>query len=147
MVPHARLDIRLLGQPSVRTHGAPIKLARPASTLALLALLVLRRRQPVARTFLAFTLFPDHDEEAALNELRRYLYLAGKAFPAPAPDEPWLHIDAETVGWNEHSGAFVDVIAFEQLAGDAATHAEAVELYAGDLLEDVYDDPIVVHVF
>ena len=109
----------------------------------MLALLVLRRRQPVARTFLAFTLFPDHDEEAALNELRRYLYLAGKAFPAPAPDEPWLHIDAETVGWNEHSGAFVDVIAFEQLAGDAATHAEAVELYAGDLLEDVYDDWVV----
>jgi predicted ATPase/DNA-binding SARP family transcriptional activator len=141
-MPPPRLEIRLLGQPDVRASGAPVKLARRATTLTLLALLILRRRQPVARAFLAFTLFPDYEEEQALNELRRYIYLAGKALP-PSTAEPWIAADAETVGWNERCDAFVDVVAFEQLAADEATYAQAVELYAGDLLEDVYDDWVV----
>ncbi len=37
----------------------------------------------------------------------------------------------------------MDAIEFERLASDAATQAAAVDLYAGDLLEDVYDDWIV----
>jgi DNA-binding SARP family transcriptional activator/predicted ATPase len=142
MSTHA-LEIRLFGQPNVLASGIPVKLARRTTTIAMLALLVLRRRQPVTRTFLAFTLFPDYEEEQALTELRRYLYLVGKALPPPPPAEPWLIVDAETVRWNERSGAFVDVVAFEQLASDGA-HREAVDLYAGDLLEDVYDDWVVV---
>lgn len=137
------LDIRLFGQPNISAGGTPAKLARRATTIAMLAFLILRRNQPVTRSFLAFTLFPDHDEEQALSELRRYLYLAVKALP-PAAGEPWLTIDADTVRWNERSGAFVDVIEYERLARADATHAEAVELYAGDLLEDVYDDWVVV---
>jgi predicted ATPase/DNA-binding SARP family transcriptional activator len=138
------LDIRLLGRPNVNAHGAPVKFARRNTTITMLALLILRRNQPVARSFLAFTLFPDHDEEQALNELRRYLYLAVKALPPTDAEEPWLTVDAETVRWNDRSGAFVDVIEYERLARAGASHAEAVELYAGDLLEEVYDDWVVV---
>ena len=105
----------------------------------MLGFLVLRRGQPVARNALAFTLFPDEDEEAALAELRRYLYLANKALPARS-GHPWLVADAETVRWNADNPVFVDAIEFERLSSDDATLAEAVECYKGDLLEEVYDD-------
>jgi DNA-binding SARP family transcriptional activator/energy-coupling factor transporter ATP-binding protein EcfA2 len=105
----------------------------------MLALLVLQRGKPMTRESLAFTLFPDVDESAALGELRRYLYLINKAMP-PRAGEPWIVADADVVRWNESAGALVDVVEFERLSENAATQARAVELYAGDLLEDVYDD-------
>ncbi len=119
--------------------GAFVKFSKRATTLALLGFVILRRDQPVARNFLAFTLFPDDDEETAASELRRYLYLANRALPQIAGD-PWLIADAETVRWNSTAGAFVDVMEFERLAEDETTFHEAVECYGGDLLEDVYDD-------
>ena len=137
------LDVRLFGQPHVTASGTPVKFARRSTTITMLAFLILRRNQPVARTFLAFTLFPDHDEEQALNELRRYLYLTTKALPPADPAQPWLIIDAETVRWNESSGATVDVIDYERFSQDEALHGDAAVLYAGDLLEDVYDDWVV----
>ena len=138
------LEIRLLGQANAFSAGVPLKFAKRSTTLAMLGLVVLRRAQPVARTFLAYTLFPDSEEEQALTELRRYLYLTGKTLPRPPNGEPWLIVDAETVRWNEASGAFIDAVEFERLAADESSYAAAVELYGGDLLEDSYDDWIVV---
>jgi predicted ATPase/DNA-binding SARP family transcriptional activator len=143
MVP-VELEIRLLGQANALAGGVPLKFAKRTTTLAMLCLLVLRRGQPVTRTFLAYTLFPDSEEEQALTELRRYLYLAGKTLPSPRDGEPWLVVDAETIRWNEASGAMIDVVEFERLAADEASYAAAVDLYGGDLLEDSYDDWIVV---
>ncbi len=134
-----RLEIRLFGQPDIRYAGAPVKFAKRSATLAMLALLVLKRDRALAREALAFTLFPDHDEAGALAELRRYLYLANKALPERDGD-PWIVSDAETVRWNDSAAAFVDVVEFERLADDPATQQLAIELYAGDLLENVYDD-------
>jgi DNA-binding SARP family transcriptional activator len=78
------LEIRLLGHASIFVAGAPVKVARRATTLAMLGSIVLQRGRPVARDALAFTLFPDVDEAAALGGLRRYLLLANKALPARA---------------------------------------------------------------
>ncbi len=75
------LQVRLLGHASFARDGEPVKFAKRATTIAMLALLILRRGQPFAGTALAFTLFPDDDEEQALAELRRYLHLASKALP------------------------------------------------------------------
>jgi DNA-binding SARP family transcriptional activator len=133
------LDIRLFGCADVRAAGAPVKLAKRATTLAMLAFIILKRGQAIARESLAFTLFPEFEEAAAVAELRRCLYLTNKSLP-DQPENPWLIIDAETVRWNESAGAFVDVIAFNELAATEETHAAAIELYTGDLLEDVYDD-------
>jgi predicted ATPase/DNA-binding SARP family transcriptional activator len=138
----AELEVRLLGQAGVIAAGNSVKFSKRATTLAMLAFVVLRRGQPVSRNSLAFTLFPDEDEEAALAELRRYLYLANKALPARDGD-PWLIADAETVRWNATAGARVDAIEFERLADDEETLSDAVECYGGDLLEDVYDDWVV----
>jgi predicted ATPase/DNA-binding SARP family transcriptional activator len=142
MVP-VELEIRLLGQANALSAGVPLKFAKRTTTLAMLCLLVLRRGQPVTRAFLAYTLFPDCEEEQALTELRRYLYLAGKTLPSPRNGEPWLVVDAETIRWNEASAAFIDVVEFERLAADESSYAAAVDLYGGDLLEDSYDDWIV----
>jgi predicted ATPase/DNA-binding SARP family transcriptional activator len=138
----APLDIRLFGRASVSAAGVPVKFAKRSTTLAMLALVLLQRGQTVARESLAFTLFPELDEAAALAELRRYLYLANKALPGRDGD-PWLLIDSDTIRWNAETDAFVDVVAFERFASDAETQTAAIELYAGDLLEDVYDDWVV----
>jgi DNA-binding SARP family transcriptional activator len=135
----SEVEVRLFGQANVTWAGVPIKFARRSTTLAMLALLVLARGKPLSRESLAFTLFPDVDEPAALAELRRYLYLVHKALP-PREGDPWIVADADVVRWNPSAGAFVDVLEFERLSANAATQAQAVELYAGDLLEDVYDD-------
>jgi len=138
----AGLELRLLGQANALVDGAPIKLAKRATTLALLAFIALRRGRPVARNFLAFTLFPDADEDTALGELRRYLYLANKALPAH-DSEPWLVVDGDTVAWHGGSAVLVDATRFEELAGQPAARAQAVDLYTGDLLEELYDDWVI----
>jgi DNA-binding SARP family transcriptional activator len=137
--PNARLDIRLFGHANVSFAGVPLKFAKRSTTLAMLACVLLKRGRPMPRESLAYLLFPEVDEAAALAELRRYLYLANKALPA-CDVEPWLLLDAETVRWNERANAFVDVVEFERLSVSAETQGQAIDLYAGDLLEDVYDD-------
>jgi DNA-binding SARP family transcriptional activator/tetratricopeptide (TPR) repeat protein len=134
-----RLDIRLFGRASVSVGGVPVKFAKRQATLAMLALVLLERGQPISRDVLAFKLFPEADEATALAELRRYLYLANKALPE-CEREPWLVVDADSVRWNAASDAFVDVVAFERFAAMPETHARAIDLYAGDLLEDIYED-------
>ncbi|HEV3155566.1 MAG TPA: AAA family ATPase [Candidatus Baltobacteraceae bacterium] len=137
-----RVELRLFGQGTISADGAPVKLAKRATTLALLGYLVLHRKAPVSRTTLAYTLFPDQTDENAFAELRRYLYLAGKSLPA-IDDQNWILADAETVQWNAKAPFTVDVIDFERAAGDPAAREHAVELYAGDLLEELYDDWVV----
>ncbi len=136
------LIVRLFGQADIRWNGSPLKFAKRATTLAMLARIVLQLGAPISRESLAFTLFPDADEATALSELRRYLYLANKSLPHRS-NEPCLLVDAETVCWNHKAGAFIDTVAFERLGADPETQSQAIELYRGDLLEDVYDDWVV----
>ena len=140
--PEGRLDIRLFGHADVTSGGASLKFSKRATTLAMLGYLVLKRGKAVSRDALAYVLFPESEETAALSELRRYLYLAAKVLPE-RNGEQWLIVDSETVRWNDAADAFVDVVAFEGLAANPETYADAIDLYGGDLLEDVYDDWIL----
>ncbi len=139
LVPGKRgqLDIRLFGHATITIDGAPVKFAKRSTTLAMIAYLVLKRGHPVSREALAYLMFPEADEATALAELRRYLYRANKSLGSP---DPWIAVDAETVRWRSAGGAFVDVLAFDRLSADPQEHERAVELYAGDLLADNYDD-------
>ncbi len=119
-----------------------MKIAKRATTLALLGYLVLHRKAPVSRTTLAYKLFPDQTDENAFAELRRYLYLAGKSLPT-IDNQSWILADTETVQWNANAPSSVDVIDFERTVGDPAAREQAIELYAGDLLEELYDDWVV----
>lgn len=140
--PSGQLDIRLFGQARLTAGDGPIKFAKRNRTIALLARIILQRGAPISRESVAYSIFPDEDEPTALAELRRYLYLAGKALPE-RPGDPWLIADAETVRWNVDAGAIIDVIAFEDLARSPQTQTQACDLYEGDLLDEIYDDWIL----
>lgn len=122
--------------------GQPWKLSRSRQTLPVLAHLLVHRCEPVARESLAFTLWPDEDEESALASLRRYLYQLQKALPR-AVGEPWLLVDSESARWNPAASYWLDINEFEGCCSDDAGLGKAVELYTGDLLESVYDDWVV----
>jgi DNA-binding SARP family transcriptional activator len=138
----ALLDIRLFGRAGVSAAGVPVKFAKRLTTLSMLALILLQRGGAISRESLAFTLFPEVDETNALGELRRYLYLLNKSLP-DRPGRPWLIVDSEMVRWDGGTDAFVDIVAFERLAASVDTQPEAIELYGGDLLEEIYDDWVV----
>jgi Tetratricopeptide repeat len=64
------LAIRLLGSLEVRIHGEPMPRLRMRACEWILALLVLRHEQPLSRSWLAGTLWPDSPEERARLNLR-----------------------------------------------------------------------------
>src|SRR4051794_8530279 len=64
------LQVRLFGPLVVYAHGEPLPRLRSRKTEWLLALLVLRAGQKVARTWVAGTLWPDSSERQALANLR-----------------------------------------------------------------------------
>ena len=137
------LRVRLFGGGRLLDGDAEIKLPSRHFTLPLLAYVLLQRGAAIPRRRLAFVLWPDESEEGALQHLRRNLHVLGKALPATSSDSPWLWVDAESVAWNQASDYEFDVADFERLRADAATLERASALYAGDLLEDVYDDWVV----
>jgi DNA-binding SARP family transcriptional activator len=134
------LRIFLLGQPRFDAHGEPHKFSAPPKTLPLLAYLLLHRSRPVNRDKLAFTLWEDDAEDDARTNLRRHLYHLQHALPAPPADRPWLIADGESVQWNPAADCWLDVADFERLAASPDERERAAELYAGDLVEPLYDE-------
>ncbi|MDQ2907859.1 MAG: AAA family ATPase, partial [Candidatus Eremiobacteraeota bacterium] len=106
--------------------------------MPLLAYLLLHRDRAIARESLAYLLWEDESEEAARTNLRRHLHNLQSALPQTTT--PWLLVDSESVQWNPQAPLWLDVCEFERLAATAQGRAQAVELYAGDLLENLYDD-------
>lgn len=134
------LRFHLLGQFRFFDDAQPLKFSAPPKTLPLLAFLLLHAEQPITRETLAFTLWPDETESNARANVRRHLHHLAHALPPAHNDTPWLLLDAKTAQWNPHSDYWLDVSAFEQLSAHSDRLAEAVALYSGDLLENVYDD-------
>lgn len=128
---------RLFGQVEVAVDGAPFRLATPRKSLQILVYLLLQRPAPVARDFLAFTLWPNEDEEVALARLRSSFSDLQRVLP---PGGPWVASADDGIRWLDAERAWVDVSAFERLARDPATYADAVGLYRGHLAEALYDD-------
>ena len=68
------LRIHLLGSLRVSYHDKPVHFAALPKTLPLWAYLLLHVDQPIPRTTLAYTIWPDVDERTARSNLRRHLY-------------------------------------------------------------------------
>ncbi len=132
------LRVKLFGIGRVLDGDTEVKLRSRNWTLPLLAYVVLHRAETIPRWRLAFTMWPDETEESALQNLRRNLHLLMKALPRR--EKPWLLVDVENIAWNATSEFQLDVAEYERLRADPATLEEAVALYGGDLLEEVYDD-------
>ncbi len=136
------LRIALFGQPSLEYAGQRVKWSAPPKTLPLLAYLVLRSSTALSRDSIAFALWPDDPEETARANLRRHLYQLQRSLP-PADGEPWLLADADSLQWNPQAEAWVDVHEFHRLISVPEKRSEAVALYAGDLVENCYDEWIL----
>ena len=132
------LDVRLFGHLEIELDGARFDLATPRKSLQVLAYLLLHRGAPVAREYLAFLLYPDDEEGAARAKLRATLSELPKILPAPI--ERYLSIDGEKLSCKPDADIWLDVDAFEPASRDRARLGEAIDLYRGDLLPEIYDD-------
>jgi DNA-binding SARP family transcriptional activator len=137
------LTIRLFGRFYLSMGEEPLPFHAPPRTLPLLAYLLLHRNEPIARQSLSFILWPDESEDSARANLRRHLHWLRHSLPAPPTDHPWLLSDAKSLQWNPAADYFLDVAEFEHLSAVDEGLSQAVELYQGDLLSDLYDDWIL----
>lgn len=132
------LDIRLFGHLEVALDGARFNLATPRKSLQVLAYLLLHRAAAVSREYLAFLLYPDDEEGAARAKLRATLSELSKILPKPS--ERYVTIDADKVAWNADADVWLDVDEFAEASSDRRRLSEAIDLYRGDLLPEVYDE-------
>ncbi|MDQ2664151.1 MAG: AAA family ATPase, partial [Candidatus Eremiobacteraeota bacterium] len=138
--PSAYLSIRLLGGLRLRYGELDVRFNAPAKTLALLGYLLVHRDEKISREALAFTLWPDDAENKARANLRRHNLLLQQTLPQEAA---WTIADHRSIQWNAACACEIDIAEFERLSERPETAAEAVNLYAGDLLPDLYDDWIL----
>jgi DNA-binding SARP family transcriptional activator/tetratricopeptide (TPR) repeat protein len=105
-----------------------------------LAFLLLYPHLPHTREYLADLLWPDAPPDRVRRNFSDTLYRLRQRL-----GDAWLRVEPDTVALNTSAGLWVDVWEFEQLlqAGDLTTLTQAVELYTGDLLPEIYDDWIL----
>lgn len=130
------LTIRLFGPMLVLVGETPMPRLRSRKALWLLALLTLRGNRPVAREWLATTLWPDVDLTAAFANLRPVMSELRRALGEHG--ERVQSIDRNTVRFDVDE-ADVDVHRFD-LAIRKQDFATAAELYRGPLLEDCNEE-------
>jgi DNA-binding SARP family transcriptional activator len=133
------LRVHLFGRPRLLLDDDPLSVAGRPKVLPLLAYLLVHRRAPMPRRAVAYALWPDDGEDEARANLRRHLNYLHAVLP-PAAVEPWLLASAGQLQWNPRVDLWLDAAEFEHLAAIPQRLADAVALYAGDLLADVDDE-------
>jgi len=136
----AGLYVALLGHARLEFDGEPFAFTAPRKTLPILGYLLVHRAAAISRDFLAFTMWPDADEDVARGNLRRNLTLFKSVLPSAGAEHDWIIANNEFVRWNPDAACTLDVAEFDRQCGDDDTLEAAVALYGGDLLEDLYDD-------
>ena len=132
------LEVRLLGQVEVTVDGQPFRLATPRKSLQLLAYLLMHRAAAISRDYLAFLLWPDEEEGVARGRLRSTISDLLRVLPQPGGD--FIGTNTDEVWWNGEVDLWLDVDAFSEGAKDPGRLEEAVALYRGDLLPELYDE-------
>ncbi|HEY1320763.1 MAG TPA: AAA family ATPase, partial [Streptosporangiaceae bacterium] len=130
------LRVRLLGPMDLRIGERQLPPLDSARAESLLAYLLLHRDVPQPRQRLAFLLWPDSAEGQAQTNLRKVLHNLRRALP---DTDRLIEIGPRTLRWQPDAPLWLDVEQFERaLAG--GQFEEAVQLYAGELLEGRYDE-------
>lgn len=119
--------------------GGPVALPR-GKPQALLAYLLLYPRTPHTREQLLDALWPEAPTDRARRYLSNALYRLREAL-----GNQWLEVEAERLSLRRDR-LWVDVWEFERLAASAAPADwdEALALYAGELLPEVYADWVLL---
>jgi DNA-binding SARP family transcriptional activator len=138
--PDATLEIRLLGEATVRADGEPIDAFGSSRLMELVARLVLQAGTPIDRSALAYALWPDSSDTQARTNLRHLVHDLRRALP-----DVDSHVDITNakIGWRADASASVDVIEFVCAVESCALEA-AVARYGGALLPGSYNDDILL---
>lgn len=134
------LRIRLFGHLQLAVDSRAVPFSALPKTTPLLAYLLLHRDRSIPRDLLAGLLWGDVRQGEALANLRRHLHDLRRALPPPPEAVPWVIAKGAALQWNPAAACWLDVAEFERLGGRPGHLAEAVELYTGDLLPEVYED-------
>jgi DNA-binding SARP family transcriptional activator len=127
---------RLLGAMDLRLGERQLSPLDSGRAESLLAYLLLHRDAPQSRQHLAFLLWPDSNERQAQTNLRKVLHNLRRAVPEV---ERLIEIGPRTLRWRADVPLSLDVVQFERALA-AGRLEEAVETYAGELLEGRYDE-------
>jgi DNA-binding SARP family transcriptional activator len=141
-----------IGRASYYNHDLP---GFPGQQACLLfCYLLLHKQQPHHREQLATLFWGEHSSEVARKYLRNALWRLRQVLQSTgAPPDDFLFLSEESITFLNTGQCWLDIEAFEstinrcqhltasQLEPDRAVQLEsAVDLYNGDLLENVYDD-------
>jgi DNA-binding SARP family transcriptional activator len=133
------LHVRLLGSMDLRLGEQRLGPLDSARAESLLAYLLLNRDAPQPRQRLAFLLWPGSTERQAHTNLRKVLHTLRHTLPET---DRLIDIGPRSLQWRPGAPLWLDVEHFEQALA-AGRLEEAVETYAGDLLEGHYDEWLV----
>jgi predicted ATPase/DNA-binding SARP family transcriptional activator len=134
------LNIHLLGDFRLVNEDGVVATFTTSRMQSLLAYLVLHRDAPQPRRRIACLLWPDSVEEQARTNLRNLIYLLHQSFPDAAK---YFSTDGPTIQWKPDSAFMLDVAELEK-AMAAGEFETVIDLYAGDLLPDCYDEWAVI---
>jgi DNA-binding SARP family transcriptional activator len=132
-----RLDIWVLGEPELLLDGEHWRFRVPRATWSVLTLLLLHAR-PLDRAFVASTLWPEQEGSRARATLRRHIHLLASKLPRHVA---WIAGDRRTIAWNHAAPYRADMVEFKKCIKERRL-ADAVDLYAGDLLGSLFDESL-----
>lgn len=147
--------IYLFGGFRLTLHQNPLPPLPSLAARSLFSYLVLHPKHHHERSHLAGRFYPDLPEVKARRRLSHSLWQIRHALQEHGHKRRPFLIEADTVCWHPNIAHWLDVAAFEK----AVTQAEeldgavqqkiellttAAELYAGDLLEGLYDDWVLL---
>lgn len=132
------LQIRFLGSLYLERDQA-LRLPRWGAVCSLLSFLVVHHDESISRERLAGLFWPDQTEPRARRALSNALWQIRRTLGEAAGR---LVSEREMVTWHFLPGDWFDVDEFQSLCeqAQAAPLRQAVDLYKGDLLPDIYDD-------
>ena len=129
------LRVRLLGPVDLQLDNQPLPPLDLDRAESLLAYLLLHRDAP-QRAAPGVPALARVEGEQAQTKLRKVLHTLRRALPDA---DRLIEIGPRTLRWRPDAPLWLDVERFERAVADGRW-AEAVGLYAGDLLEGRYDD-------
>lgn len=146
---HTRGKVFLFGTFRVHTpQDVPLEGASPR-VQSLCAYLALHQAEPMDRRRLAFLLWPQAPESAARRNLRQYLHRLRHFLQPLDPAGELIVVESMTITFDPQRLLWVDARDFlthlrraEESDGPARLTAlrAAVDLYRGDLVQNLYDD-------